>query len=113
MIGLQPELSNLLQFLLVLILFNVTSAACCICISIIFSDQGVASLLATLIMLFEMLFGGLLLNKSSMPESFAWLQNLSFFNYAFEALVVNEVAGLTLQEVKFGFKIDVIAYFKF
>ena len=107
MIGLQNDMSAVLRFLLVLVLFNVTSAACCLCISIVFSDQGVASLLATLIMLFEMLFGGLLLNKATMPPSFAWLQNFSFFNYAFEALVVNEVAGLTLQEVKFGFKIDV------
>ncbi|KAJ3372343.1 hypothetical protein HDU91_003953 [Kappamyces sp. JEL0680] len=107
MIGLQPELYMLFRFLLVLILFNVTSASCCLMLSIIFKDQGVASLIATLVMLFEMLFGGLLLNKATMAPSYQWLQNLSFFNYAFEALVVNEVAGLTLVEEKFGFKIDV------
>jgi hypothetical protein len=108
MIGLQADLWMLFRFLLVLVLFNVTSASCCLAISIIFKDQGVAALIATLVMLFEMLFGGLLLNKATMPSSFQWMQNLSFFNYAFEALVVNEVAGLTLVEEKFGFKIDVI-----
>jgi ABC-type multidrug transport system permease subunit len=107
MVGLQPEAELLYRFLLVLVLFNVTSACCCLMISILFNDQGVASLIATLLMLFEMLFGGLLLNKNSIPSSFQWMQRLSFFNYAFEALVVNEVAGLTLVEEKFGFKIDV------
>lgn len=106
MIGLQPDLTALLRFLLVLVLFNVTSASCCLAISIIFKDQSVASLVATLVMLFNMLFGGLLLNKATMPSSFHWVMNFSFFNYAFEALVVNEVAGLTLVEEKFGFKID-------
>lgn len=110
MVGLQPELALLGRFLLVLVLFNVTSAACCLAISIICSDQGVASLLATLIMLFEMLFGGLLLNKATMPESLKWMQSLSFFNYAFEALVVNEVADLMLIEEKFGLKIKVYSF---
>jgi hypothetical protein len=108
MVGLQPELTLLYRFLLVLVLFNVTSACCCLMISIVCSDQGVASLIATLVMLFEMLFGGLLLNKNSIPPTFQWMNRLSFFNYAFEALVVNEVAGLTLVEEKFGFKIDVL-----
>lgn len=107
MIGLQSDMFLLGRFLLVLVLFNVTSASCFLAISVIFEDQGIANLVATLVMLFEMLFGGLLLNKASMPASFQWMQNLSFFNYAFEALVVNEVAGLTLVEEKFGFQIYV------
>ncbi|KAJ3256010.1 hypothetical protein HK103_005817 [Boothiomyces macroporosus] len=105
MIGLQPEPDVLLRFLLVLVIFNVTSASCCLAISIIFEDQAVASLIATLIMLFEMLFGGLLLNKATISPAFQWLYSISFFNYAFEALIVNEVAGLTLVEEKFGFKV--------
>lgn len=32
---------------------------------------------------------------------------MSFFNYALEALIVNEVNGLTLRENKFGLQIDV------
>ena len=107
MIGLQADIILLLRFLLVLVLFNVTSACCCLAISIVFQDPGVATLLAILIMLFEMLFGGLLLNKNTLTPAFQWMHRLSFFNYAFEALVVNEVAGLTLYEEKFGFKIDV------
>ncbi|EGF77988.1 hypothetical protein BATDEDRAFT_13539 [Batrachochytrium dendrobatidis JAM81] len=107
MIGLRPDTFLLLRFLLVLVLFNLTAAAACLAISIIFKDVAVASLIATLVMLFEMLFGGLLLNKSSIPPAFQWMQRISFFNYAFEALVVNEVNGLSLLEEKFGLKIDV------
>jgi hypothetical protein len=35
------------------------------------------------------------------------LKDLSFFNYAFEALIVNEVVYLTLTEEKYGLQIDV------
>ncbi|KAH9270896.1 hypothetical protein BASA83_006849 [Batrachochytrium salamandrivorans] len=107
MIGLRPDTILLLRFLLVLVLFNLTAASVCLTISIIFKDVAVASLIATLVMLFEMLFGGLLLNKASIPPAFQWMQRLSFFNYAFEALVVNEVNGLALVEEKLGLKIDV------
>lgn len=107
MIGLRSELANLLKFLLVLVLFNMTAASACFAISIIFKDIAVANLIATLVMLFEMLFGGLLLNKETIPSAFRWMDRLSFFNYAFEALVVNEVSSLVLIEEKYGLKIDV------
>ena len=49
-------------------------------------------------MLFEMLFSGLLLNGggsggAGATVSWGWLNNLSFFHYAFEGMVVNEVKG--------------------
>jgi hypothetical protein len=76
-------------------------------LSLVFREASVAALIATLVMLFEMLFGGLLLNKNSVPPWGAWLQTFSYFNCALEALVVNEVNGLTLFETKFGLQIDV------
>jgi hypothetical protein len=111
MIGLQTDFFLLSRFLLVLVLFNTTSSCCCFALSIIFEDQSVGLLVATLVMLFEMLFGGLLLNKNSVASAFKWIYSFSFFNYAFEALVVNEVAKLTLVEEKFGFKVDVSMLF--
>jgi hypothetical protein len=72
--------------------------------------------MATLVMLFEMLFGGLLLNKASLPKYLTWLTEFSFFNAAFEAMIVNEVNiiksnievnGLVLYENKFGLMVDV------
>ncbi|CAG8536841.1 12929_t:CDS:2 [Gigaspora rosea] len=43
----------------------------------------------------------------SIPGYLAWLKNLSFFNYAFEAMLVNEVKYLQLTEEKYGLQIDV------
>ena len=95
MVGLREDSPLFLaKFLLVLVLFNLTSASVCLAISIVFVDSSVASLVATLVMLFEMLFGGLLLNKTSLPPYLSWLTDASFFNSAFEALIVNEVRGL-------------------
>ncbi|KAJ3335669.1 Talin-1 [Gonapodya sp. JEL0774] len=107
MIGLRSEsLFYILKFLMVLVLFNLTSASVCLTIGIIISEIGLANLISTLVMLFAMLYGGLLLNKASVPEYLGWLRNLSFFNFAVEALIVNEVNGLTLVEDKFGLKIN-------
>ncbi|CAG8443584.1 9688_t:CDS:10 [Ambispora gerdemannii] len=107
MVGLVNGTSEFLKFILVLVLFNLTAASICLCIGILFKEVGVASLLSSLIMLFSMLFGGLFLNKESIPEYLAWLKHFSFFNYAFEALIVNEVVYLQLTEQKFGLSIDV------
>ncbi|CAB4384530.1 hypothetical protein RhiirA5_476344 [Rhizophagus irregularis] len=107
MVGLVDGTAEFFKFLLVLVLFNLTAASICLCIGILFKELGVASLLSSLVMLFSMLFGGLLLNKDSIPEYLSWLKDLSFFNYAFEALIVNEVVYLTLTEEKYGLQIDV------
>lgn len=107
MAGLRSEsVVFLLKFLLVLVLFNMTAASVCLAISIIFKDASLASLVAILVILFQMLFGGLLVNQNSIPKMISWLKNLSFFNFAYEALAVNEVNGLTLVEIKAGLKID-------
>ena len=43
----------------------------------------------------------------SIPRGFTWIQNLSIFHYAFEALIVNEMRYLTLFEQKFGLSVEV------
>lgn len=65
MVGLMPELTCLAKFLLVLVLFNLCAASVCLLIGITCKDLGVASLVSSLVMLFAMLFGGLLLNKGT------------------------------------------------
>jgi hypothetical protein len=47
------------------------------------------------------------LTIDSIPAPVRWLQKLSIFHYAYEALLVNEVTYLTLTEKKFGLSIDV------
>ncbi|KAI8980227.1 hypothetical protein BD414DRAFT_494008 [Trametes punicea] len=108
-IGLVPEVATFWKFMLTLVLFNLTTASVILLLSIAFSSTSVASLVGTLIMLFNLLFTGLLINRKSVPTAFQWLHTVSFFHAAFEALAVNELRYLQLHEEKYGVNIDVPA----
>jgi ABC-2 type transporter len=107
MIGLVPEWPVFFKCILVLVLFNLAAATICLFIGIIFKQPSVANLIGSLTMLFSLLFAGLLLNHDAIPKAARWLQDLSIFHYAFEALIVNEVRYLTLVDHKFGLDIEV------
>ncbi|KAI8060331.1 hypothetical protein BC940DRAFT_350622 [Gongronella butleri] len=98
MIGLNAHWLVFVKFLVVLVLFNLCAAGLCFCFATAFSSMAIANLLTNLVMLFSMLFGGFLLNKDHIPKMLSWLQYLSFFNYGYEALIVNELKGLTLRD---------------
>lgn len=63
MIGLNSALPIFGKFLLVLVLFNLAAAGLCLCFATAFKNLSAANLLANLVILFSMLFGGFLLNK--------------------------------------------------
>ncbi|KAI8816711.1 putative ABC transporter [Fimicolochytrium jonesii] len=106
MMGLRSEtLAYFLRFVLVLVLFNATAAAMCLAISVVVADSAVALLLANVLMLYEMLFGGMLLNRDGLGWFGKLGIDLSFFHSAWEALMVNEVNGLTLVEKSKGLNI--------
>ncbi|KAI8978647.1 ABC transporter [Pilobolus umbonatus] len=107
MIGLVEGVQEFFKFLLVLILFNLTAAALCLAIGVVVKNLSLANLIACMLILFSMLFAGLLLNKDSMSPYFSWLKYLSFFNYALEAMLVNELLYLQLVEERYGLNIDV------
>ena len=107
MSGLLPQWPEFFKFILILVLFNFAASAICLFIGIVFRDGGVANLVGSLVMLFSLLFAGLLLNHDAIPESALWLQSLSIFHYGFEGLIVNEVKYLTLIDHKYGLDIEV------
>jgi len=107
MTGLKADAAHFFVFLLVLVLFNLAAAAICLFIGIVCKDNSVANLIGSLVMLFSLLFAGLLLNQDKIPDGAKWLQWLSIFHYAFESLIVNEVAKLTLVDKKYGLDITV------
>ncbi|CAO3663470.1 unnamed protein product [Rhizopus stolonifer] len=98
MVGLNPSLHVFAKFLLVLVLFNLAAAGLCMCFATGIKNLSVANLMANLAILFSMLFGGFLLNKDHIPPILSWLQHLSFFNYGYEALIVNELKDITLRD---------------
>lgn len=107
MTGLVAAWPKFLTFILILVLFNLAAAAICLFIGIVLKDGGVANLIGSLVMLFSLLFAGLLLNHDAIPKAALWLQTLSIFHYGFEALSVNEVTYLTLIDHKYGLDIEV------
>ncbi|KAI9807854.1 MAG: hypothetical protein M1825_005160 [Sarcosagium campestre] len=107
MVGLVPAWPQFFKFILILVLFNLAAAAICLFIGIVFKDGGVANLIGSLVMLFSLLFAGLLLNHDAIPGPALWLQSLSIFHYGFEGLIVNEVIYLTLVDRKYGLDIEV------
>ena len=77
MTGLTPAWPEFFKFILILVLFNLAAAAICLFIGIVFKDGGVANLIGSLVMLFSLLFAGLLLNHDAIPKAALWLQTVS------------------------------------
>ncbi|KAK0500216.1 hypothetical protein EDD18DRAFT_1318341 [Armillaria luteobubalina] len=97
--GLVPTVAGFWKFMLTLVLFNLTTASVVL----------VASLVGTLVMLFNLLFAGLLISREHIIPALEFLYYISFFHAAFEALAVNELRYLSLKEVKYGVELDVPA----
>ncbi|KAJ4490766.1 hypothetical protein J3R30DRAFT_3424942 [Lentinula aciculospora] len=109
LIGLVPTVWTFWKFILVLVLFNLTTASAVLWLSIAFESVSVASLIGTLIMLYNLLFTGLLINRETVTMALQFLHTISFFHAAFEALAVNELRYLSLKEHKYGVELDVPA----
>lgn len=110
MVGLVSEWPEFLKFILVLVLFNLSASSICLFIGIVCKDNSLGNLIGSLVMLFSLLFAGLLLNHHSIPPGARWLQRLSIFHYGFEALLVNEVRYLSLVEHKYVFFLPVCLF---
>jgi len=108
-VGLVPSVVSFWKFMLILVLFNLTTAMVVLFLSIAIASTSVAGLAGTLVMLFNLMFTGLLINRESVPVAFQWLHTVSFFHAAFEALAVNELRYLHLTETKYGVELDVPA----
>ncbi|GAA5855775.1 hypothetical protein JCM8547_000351 [Rhodosporidiobolus lusitaniae] len=108
-VGLVPEITSFWRFILVLVLFNLSASSVVLFLSIIIRNPGVANLVGSLVMLFNLLFAGLLINRDKLPSYLQWLETASFFHAAFEALLVNEVRYLQLKDHRYGVDIEVPA----
>lgn len=91
MIDLRHGASHFCYFLLVLTLFNIASGAQCIAIGSVAPSVAAANITTIVVILSSSLFGGFLLSKLAIPPWISWFQWLSLYNYALEALAVNEL----------------------
>ena len=125
-VGLVPTVAEFWKFILVLILFNLVASSVVFFLGIVISDTGVANLVGSLVMLFKcvspahqkarssrqifsLLFAGLFVNRDKLPYGTKWIQQISFFHAAYEALLVNEVRYLQLIDHRYGVDIEVIS----
>jgi len=94
MVGLHATLAHAGFCALILIMTNVSASVLCMCVGIASPSNASANVIGLLVLLTSILCGGFLLNKQD-PHSggsvaVTWIENLSFVNYAFEALMINE-----------------------
>lgn len=107
LVGLTMKNNGFLKALSVLILFNVAVAIEVLIIGILIKEPGTSTILAVLILLFSMLFAGLFINSEDLKVQTKWMEWISLFHYAYEALAINEVKDLILKEKKYGLSIEV------
>ena len=107
LIGLTMEHNAFLKTILVLVLFNVAISAEVLIVGILIRDPGTSTMVGVLILLFSILFAGLFINSEEIKSQVRWLEWISLFHYAYEALSVNEVTDLILKEKKYGLSIEV------
>ncbi|KAJ2242973.1 (ABC) transporter [Coemansia sp. RSA 475] len=107
MIGLAATWSQFISFFSTLVLFNLTVASQMFFIGLLAEELVVSNFLASIMLLFSLLFGGLILNKESIPKIFLPFCRLSSFNLAYEALAINELRHAHIEEVRFGLEIQI------
>ncbi|QDZ20587.1 pleiotropic drug resistance-like ABC transporter [Chloropicon primus] len=91
MVGLHKDCTFCLAyFLVILVLSNVASALMSMAIGAASPSNRVANYIGSLAILILSLFGSFLMNRGDLPAGCRWIANLSFLQYAYEALVVNE-----------------------
>ncbi|KAJ3213671.1 hypothetical protein HDU67_002592 [Dinochytrium kinnereticum] len=125
LIGLSNDGDKFLKFVVVVLLFAAEIGLLCLAFAVAVPDVGTSTLVAAIVILFKMLFAGLLINQESIPSFIRWIQYGSFFRFSYEALIVNDITGIKIEDnvagatvnipasiilQKFGFDID--AYFR-
>lgn len=107
LVGLTMEQNGFLKCILTLILFNVTVTVEMLIVGILVKEPGTSIITAVLVLLLSLLFAGLFINSEDLNSQVRWLEWISLFHYAYEALAVNEVKDLMLREEKYGLSIEV------
>jgi len=95
MIGLQPIYDIFLLFLFVLILIHIVAATWCMLVSTATSTIAQAEITAVILLVFAMVFSGNFLNNTT-QNPLLNLRWISFVQYAYESMFVNEFHGLNL-----------------
>ncbi|KAG7661595.1 ADP1 [[Candida] subhashii] len=107
LVGLTMEHNAFLKTIVVLIVFNVAVSVEMLIVGILVKEPGTSTMIGVLLLLLSLLFAGLFINSEDLTMQIKWLEWISVFHYAYEALSINEVKDLILRERKYGLSIEV------
>ncbi|RNF09696.1 ATP-binding cassette protein subfamily G, member 5 [Trypanosoma rangeli] len=80
-------------FVVIVVLFSICITLVVLCIGIVTGSFGSAALLSSVVILWNFVFGGFLVQSETVPVALRPFQTVSPFFLAFEALLVNELDG--------------------
>ena len=94
MMGFQLDASKYFIFLLCQFLTTISATGFPFLYGALVNNFAVANLLTALTFVIMMIFGGLLVNITSLPQWLQWIQYVSIFRLAISTLSINELIGL-------------------
>ncbi|KAI9342049.1 hypothetical protein DFJ73DRAFT_843020 [Zopfochytrium polystomum] len=109
MIGFAPGATHFTKFITLLMLFSAEIGFFCFLFTVVISDVGAATLMGAIVILFNMLFSGWLINQGSIVPWLGWIQYLSLFRYVYEALVVNDLSEIQIVDYIAGVTVNIPA----
>lgn len=80
-------------FMFIVTLFTLVMTLLIVCIGVVSNSFGAAALLSAVLILWNFVFGGLLVQADTIPSMFQPFRRISPFYLAFETLLVNELDG--------------------
>ncbi|PVV02779.1 hypothetical protein BB560_002757 [Smittium megazygosporum] len=102
MIGFRSPFRNFLIQYVGQLMLTLNGFALGLFVTCFFNDLAVALSVLPLVMILPIIFGGFLVNPSSIPAWIAWVQWISPIKYGFTILATNQLEGLIIDGVNVG-----------
>ena len=96
MIGFQHTVEKFFIFYFAIFITTTCGAAFCFLLSASVEVFAIANLLAAMAFVLMMVFGGFLVEISSVVDFLSWIKWISIFRYSINIININEFSGLTL-----------------
>lgn len=97
LIGLQTTASQFFIFMGFMCLCNMAAVSLAMAVSAIFRTTEMAVIVLPMALEVSRLYGGFFVSPGAMPVYYSWLQAVSYCNYAYVGVSLNELQGLKLS----------------
>lgn len=97
MVGLRADPARFFTFCAIVVITSFTAQSLGLCIAAVAPNIQIAQIIAPLIIIVFMLFGGFFLNQGDVRPYFIWLKWISYINYSYRALTQNEFTDASIE----------------